>query len=307
MASTGATVWVGDQLNQLLRSMDVASGAVGTVAGQLDNTAEQDGTGTGAVFNFPSGMTTDGKSIYVCDQYGDTIRKVDIATGAVTTIAGASGIGLWVDAVGTSARFNRPVGMTTDGASLYVTDLNNNDIRRIDLATLNVTTIAGSLSQLPGSSNGTGTGATFNAPNSLTTDGTNLYVTESANHDIRQIVIATGVVTTIAGAGPTLNGYVNNTGTAAKFRSPIGITTDGTNLYVADQNCEAIRQIAIATGVVTTLVGAPPPSPGPFIEAAGEIDGATTTARFNFPIGITTDGVSLFVADRGSNVIRRVQ
>jgi sugar lactone lactonase YvrE len=313
MASNGSTVWIGDQLNQLLRSMDTASASVGTLAGQIGNAIEQNGTGSSAGFNYPAGMTTDGKFLYVCDQYGMTIRKVDIATGAVTTIAGSDGSAGFVNGAGTAARFDRPVGLTTDGTSLFVVDLLNNAIRRIDLVTLQVSTLAGRGPGSPGDTDSNPGPAPFNNPNGITTDGTNLYVTESSNHKIRQIVIATGVVTTLAGPaqGGYPNdpaGYVNGTGSAARFRSPIGITTDGTNLYVADQNCEAIRQIVIATGVVTTLAGAPePPGTGPFIEAAGEIDGTGTSARFSFPIGITTDGVSLIVADRTSNVIRRVR
>jgi hypothetical protein len=310
MASNGSTVWFGDQLNQLLRSMDLTTGSVGTVAGEQGNAMEQDGTGGGAAFNYPAGMTTDGKSLFVCDQYGQTIRRVDIATGAVTTIAGSNGAALFLDAVGTAARFNRPTGITTDGSSLYVCDLNNNDVRRIDLASLQVTTIAGSLTQVAVDADGTGNAATFKNPNAVTTDGTNLYVTEASNEKIRKIVITTRDVTTIAGPPPgtTTAGYVNAVGTAARFRTPVGITTDGTFLYVADQNNDVIRQIDIASGAVSTLAGAAQPlPPPPLIEAAAEIDGIGAAARFNFPIGITTDGVSLYVTDRGSNVIRRIQ
>jgi hypothetical protein len=65
----------------------------------------------------------------------------------------------------------------------------------------------------------------------------------------------------------------------------------------------------IATGAVTTLAGAaPPPAPPPtIIGQPGEANATGTSARFNLPIGITTDGVSLYVSDRGSNTIRRVQ
>ena len=105
-----------------------------------------------------------------------------------------------------------------------------------------VTTLAGTGST--GSANGTGTSASFNLPEGITTDGTNLYVTENNNHSIRQIVISTGAVTTVAGtiwAGEGISGHANGTGTSASFRSPIGVTTDGTNLYVS--NSHTIRKI----------------------------------------------------------------
>ena len=102
-----------------------------------------------------------------------------------------------------------------------------------------VTTLAGTGSS--GSANGTGTSASFNNPEGITTDGTNLYVGDTNNHLIRQIVISTGVVTTLAGTGSS--GSANGTGTSASFNNPIGITTDGTNLYVADYRNHRIRKI----------------------------------------------------------------
>ena len=89
-----------------------------------------------------------------------------------------------------------------------------------------VTTVAGTGSS--GSANGTGTSASFYYPQSITNDGTNLYVSDSENHKIRKIVISTGVVTTLAGSGAL--SFADGTGTAAKFTYPQGITIDGTNL-----------------------------------------------------------------------------
>ena len=102
-----------------------------------------------------------------------------------------------------------------------------------------VTTLAGTGSS--GSVNGTGTSASFYNPQGITTDGTNLYVAERVNHLIRKIVISTGAVTTVAGTGSS--GSANGTGTSASFSNPIRITTDGTNLYVADDNTHLIRKI----------------------------------------------------------------
>jgi len=103
-----------------------------------------------------------------------------------------------------------------------------------------VTTLAGTAGYT-GSADGTGTSASFNNPNGITTDGTNLYVADLSNHLIRKIVISTGAVTTLAGTGSS--GSADGTGTSASFNSPTGITTDGTNLYVADNSTHLIRQI----------------------------------------------------------------
>ena len=114
----------------------------------------------------------------------------------------------------------------------------NDLIRKIIISTGVVTTLAGTGSS--GSTNGTGTSASFNEPWGITTDGTNLYVAGNSNHLIRKIVISTGVVTTLAGSS---DGSANWTGTSASFNYPKGITTDGTNLYVADSGNHLIRKI----------------------------------------------------------------
>ena len=157
-----------------------------------------------------------------------------------------------------------------------------------------VTTLAGTGSS--GSANGTGTSASFNLPQGITTDGTNLYVTENNNHSIRQIVISTGVVTTVAGTGSS--GSANGTGTSAGFNSTIGITTDGTNLYVAEKGNHLIRKIVISTGVVTTVTGT---------GSSGSANGTGTSASFSLPMGITTDGTNLYVADQVNHLIRKIE
>ena len=157
-----------------------------------------------------------------------------------------------------------------------------------------VTTLAGTGSS--GSANGTGTSASFNAPTGITTDGTNLYVVDFGNHLIRKIVISTGVVTTLAGTGSS--GSANGTGTSASFYYPNGITTDGTNLYVADYYNHLIRKIVISTGVVTTVAGT---------GLSGSANGTGTSASFHLPRGITTDGTNLYVTEGGNHLIRKIE
>ncbi len=89
-----------------------------------------------------------------------------------------------------------------------------------------------------GDTDGTGNAARFSGTTGITTDGTNLYVSEFLNNKIRKIVISSGAVTTFAGPaqGTTTAGDLDGTGNAARFTSPYGITTDGTNVYVAENN-----------------------------------------------------------------------
>ena len=129
-----------------------------------------------------------------------------------------------------------------EGTNLYIADTGNNTIRKIAIATGAVTTMAGSALAMMGSADGIVTGASFNQPAGITTDGTNLYVADTANHTIRKIVVATSDVTTIAGL-PLSSGNVNATGSDARFNSPGAITTDGQSLYIADTNNQEVRRI----------------------------------------------------------------
>jgi hypothetical protein len=258
------------------------------------------GTGTGASFYYPTGITTDGTNLFVADTYNNEIRQIVIATGAVTLLAGSpTGATGLANLTGSAATFNQPYGITTDGINLYVADHGNNEIRQIVIATGVVTLLAGDPTGLSGHANGTGTSATFAEPSGVTTDGTNLYVADYGNNEIRQIVIATGAVSLLAGSPTCLAGITNATGTGASFDYPIGIATDGTNLYVADYGSNEIRQVVISSGAVTLLAGDP-------TGASGHAPGTGTSATFYYPYAITTDGTNLYEADYGSCEIRQI-
>ena len=292
ITTDGTNLYITDSYNCMIRKVVIATREVTTVAGSTTS-GSADGIGTAAQFYGPAGITTDGTNLYVVDSSNHMIRKVVIATGEVTTIAGSTTSGS-ADGIGTAARFYYPLGITTDGTNLYVVDSSNHMIRKVVIATGEVTTIAGSTTS--GSADGIGTAARFYYPLGITTDGTNLYVVDSSNHMIRKVVIATGEVTTIAGS--TTSGSADGIGTAARFYYPLGITTDGTNLYVVDGSNHMIRKVVIATGEVTTVAGS---------TTSGSVDGIGATARFNYPAGITTDGTDLYIADYLNNMIRHIE
>ncbi len=277
-----------------IRKIVIATGVVTTLAGN-NGYGKTYGTGEAASLGALRGITTDGSNLYVADRNIHKIRKIEIATGVVTTVAGSGKSGS-ADGIGAAAAFNLPHGITTDGSNLYVADMDNNKIRKIVIATGVVTTFAGGGKGY--STDGTGIASSFAGPSGITSDGSNLYVTDTYSSKIRKIVIASGVVTTLAGPDSAAcaaygrgcpPGAVDGTGTAARFYEPEGITTDGSNLYVADTRNSTIRKIVIATGVVTTLAGSG--KNGTFA------DGTGTAATFYGPNGITSDGNSLYVAD----------
>jgi hypothetical protein len=157
------------------------------------------------------------------------------------------------DSSSSSGTFNNPTGVYTDGTYVFVADTGSNTIRYVVISTGSYAILAGSTAGTAGFTNGTGTAALFNAPSGITSDGTNLYVVDKGNNVIRKIVISTGVVTTFAGSTAGASGLTDGTGTAALFNAPSGVTSDGTSLYISDAGNNSIRQIVIATAVVTTL------------------------------------------------------
>jgi sugar lactone lactonase YvrE len=245
ITTDGTSLYVADSWNNTIRKIDIVTGEVTTLAGTAGQSGSTDGTGVAARFNDPCQITTDGMTLYVADRDNHTIRKIDIVTGDVTTLAGTAGQSGSMDGTGAAARFYLPEGITTDGMNLYVADSGNDTIRKIDIVTGDVTTLAGTAGD-PGFMDTDEPPGTrqpkFTNPIGITTDGTSLYAADTWNDTIRKVVIATGDVTTPAGLA-TDPGSADGTGNAVRFNMPWGVTTDGTNLYVADRFNNTIRKI----------------------------------------------------------------
>jgi DNA-binding beta-propeller fold protein YncE len=184
---TGLNLYVGDQSNDKIRKVVISTGEVTTFAGSTSGF--NDAIGTSAQFNFPSKLCIDssGTNLYVTDSFNNRIRKIVISTRQVSTLAGSTSG--YLDGIGTAARFNFVYGISIDssGTNLYVIDQNNNRIRKIVIATGEVSTFAGSTI---GYLDGIIPVAQFNSyPRGLTIDssGTNMYIADSNNSRIRKI------------------------------------------------------------------------------------------------------------------------
>lgn len=299
----------------------------------------QDGRGSAAQFDAPRGVAVDrAGNVYVADAQNNTIRKIS-PSGDVTTLAGSPGQQGATNGTGAAARFNEPFGVAVDEAgNVYVADTSNNAIRKITPVGV-VSTLAGGSGA--GSSDGTGTAARLHEPRGVAIDvsGT-LYVADYENHLIRKITAA-GVVTTLAGQADA-PGSADGVGTAASFRSPMGIAVDAAGVvYVADAGNRAIRRIT-ADGVVTTrtLSGLVLSEPrGIAVDAAGVItvadygshtirsiatsgvvstfagtlsspgttDATGSSARFHYPSGVAiTSAGALYVADTDNDTVRAI-
>ena len=285
-------LYVADTENNTIRV--IANGTVTTFAGLAGRTSSVDGTGADARFEDPYALAVDGSgNIFVADATDHSIRKITLERVA-TTFAGRGGSFGSADGTGDEARFKGPLGIAADGAgNVYVADTGNYTIRKISPSGV-VTTLAGSAGQ-PGGADGNGTTARFSNPYGVAVDTSgNLYVVESSGV-VRKITSA-GVVSTLAGGGGS--GFVDGSGSAAKFSQPFDITIDGAgNVYVSDHGNHAVRKITSA-GVVTTLAGS---------GTAGSSTGTGTAANFKFPSGIAADLTgNVYLADTDNQVIRKI-
>jgi sugar lactone lactonase YvrE len=295
-------LYVTDYLAHTIRRVDPALGDVVTIAGLRDTTGSDDGVGQAARFAFPLDLVADSSgNLYVSDSSNFTIRRIVIATGQVTTLAGAAGQTASVDGVGADARFGALGGVAMDPAgNLYVADITSNNVRRIDVTTGQVTTIAGSPTGDAGYQDGVGAAALFAGPTGLAVDlQGHLFVSETINQTVRRIDLETGQVTTIAGT-PGVAGSVDGVGGAAQLAGPSGLSADLLgNLFVADTFDTTVRRIDLATGAVTTLAGA--------ANQNGFRDAVGADARFEFPMGVLSDGVGdVLVADTDNGCIRQI-
>lgn len=198
----------------------------------------------------------------------------------------------WADGPGAEARFRGPMGLAHVNGALYVADVGNHAIRRIDAAG-RVSTFAGGQQ---GFADGVGPQARFSYPRDVAADAAgNLYVADASNRRIRKIT-PDGRVSTLAGQGG--RSARDGAGTSATFHSPWGldVAPDGT-VYVADCGNHAIRRVA-TDGRVSTLAGSP---------QRGYANGRGPAARFYLPRDVAVDAAgTLYVADAGNHRVRRV-
>jgi DNA-binding beta-propeller fold protein YncE len=239
----------GQPLSHRVRRIMIATGVVTTLAGN-GTAGSTDGVGTLATFNIPRGIaiSPDGAYALIADSQNIRVRRLDMVTRAVTTVAG-SGDFSFADGTGTNAQFKGVFYLAIDPTGSYalICDFFNHRVRRLDIASLQVTTLAGS--NADGFQDGFGTNSKFNIPYGVSIDPTGTYalISDYGNQRIRRILIATAQVTTLAGTGNT--SAFDGVGAIATFSNVAGIRIDfsGAFALVADPNNNRIRRIALSS------------------------------------------------------------
>ncbi len=263
------------------------------------------GLATAAPLRFPIGVAVDrGGNLFVAENSGQQVRRVDVASGFLMTVAGTDTAGFWGDGGNAAtAGLNAPYDLQLDGAGrLYITDTYNHRVRCVDLETGVIDTVAGNGTAGYSGDGGDARAATLNQPTGVTLDADgHLYITEWASHVVRRIDAVTGVITTVAGTG--VGGFTGDGGaaTAARLNRPKSVAFDaGGNLFISDTSNNRIRLVRRDTGLIETIAGT-----GAFAYSGD--GGPALSAALNMPQRIAFDLEGrLVIADMGNARIRRI-
>jgi DNA-binding beta-propeller fold protein YncE len=276
---SGKTIYFTDTGNFAIRTIDVATHDITTIAGGKAGRA--DGVGTAAQFGdatatpfWAGGLAIDEatNTLYIADSANQTLRAMDLATKAVTTVAGVAGQRGHADGVGQAAIFNKPNQLLLDGkGNLYIGESDTPDIRKMDLATRNVITVAGAAQADPARvcddsnprppqppecdfKDGPGLQARFRFPYGLALDSANhrMFVVDAHNNTLRTLDLETNVVKTVAGVQRTVTndqprGSTDSTATTVgTFSHPANVVfVPPSTLYLSDRSASAIRKITL--------------------------------------------------------------
>lgn len=301
-------LYVAEVRNHRIRRLDLTTRSLTTVVGCGRRGYSGDaGPAVSAELNEPYEVRFDpGGNMYIVEMKNHVVRRVDGKSRMISTVAGMGRQGFGGDGgPAIKALFNQPHSIALDGKdSLYVADIGNHRIRRIDLKTGVIETIAGnSQRRLPQDGQAARENPIF-GPRALYVDGDTLWIALREGHSIWRMNLADGILHHVAGTGQA--GFAGDGGPAAKakFNGPKGIAVGPNgNVFVADSENNAIRRIDLQSGVVATVADS-----GSKHKSGAVRRGVATYPQLNRPHGlcVAPDG-TVFIGDTLNHRICRVR
>lgn len=264
------------------------------------------GSAAQALLNGPFDICFDSAgNCYFSDTFNNRIRRVDVATGVITTVAGNGEKGFSGDGgPATNAALNEPYGVVVDRrGNLYVADRLNRRVRRIDAGSGVITTLAGTGEAAYGGDGGPAARAGLAEPNGLafSPDEALLYITDVADNRVRVVDLGAGTIATFAGTGAAEHSGDGGKATAAGTfgARAVKVGVDGT-VYVLERQGSSLRAVDPKSGIISTVAGTT-------TRGYSGDGGPALAAVFDAPkeMAIDRDG-SLLIVDTENHAIRRI-
>ena len=299
-------LFLADSQNHVIRKIASATGVIAVVAGRDRDPGFGDGgLATIAVLQETEDVAVDATgNLYIACLTQGRVRKVDVGTGIITTLIG-SGTELAPGDPNDDVWLLSPSGVAVDSAgNVFVADRDASNCRIVKYTVAGPTfeTFAGNGSQGNTGNGGLATAAKVNKPQGVAVDSNDdVYIADTGNNSIRKVVVATGIIDTIAGAGA---GYSGDGGPAiaAQMNKPARVVVDSTGkFYIADTLNSVIRRVS-ASGTITTVAGTG-------VAGYSGDGGAATLAQLNLAVGVgfkAGDPGILYIADTVNHRVRKV-
>jgi streptogramin lyase len=295
-------LWFCEYTGQRIRRV-TPDGVIHTAAGTGQKGYSGDGgPATAATFNLPHEIRFDkAGNYYIADMVNSAVRRVDAKTGVITTFAGTGQPGYSGDGGPASqAQLKQPhsIQFGPDG-SLYICDIGNNVIRKVDMKTGTISTFAGTGKPGDTPDGAPIAGTPLKGPRSLDFDKDgNLWLVTREGNQVLKFDLKAGKISIVAGTGK--KGFTGNGGPAkdATLSGPKGVAIDAEgNAWLADTESHSIRMIKAKTGTLELMVGTGEKGDGP--------DGDPLHCQMARPHGVFVDADgAVYIGDSETHRVR---
>lgn len=287
------------------RRLHLESGRLTTVAGNgVKAYAGDGGTAMGASFSAPHEIRFDARgNLYMVERDAHVVRRVDAATGVVSTVAGTGEAGFGGDGgAATRAQLRQPHSIAFDVVgNLLICDIGNSRVRTVNMNTGLIHTLSGTGERVATPDSGPLAGTALLGPRSIDTDNQgNAYLVLREGNAVFKLDIRGNRLQRIAGTGE--RGYGGDGGSAlqATFNGPKGIAYSASDhsLYIVDTENHVIRRMNLNSGILDTVLGTGERGDGP--------DGDPLACKLNRPHGVFVYESIVYVTDSESHRVRAI-